>query len=114
MQILSGVVSYDEGDAKWTLDTSNPAARTVLHTVDFLPPFEDAPDVVVAINKFEFPEQTAQKFSVSVHERFATYCVLAFHAWDGSIVESAGASWIAYGDAGDEDEELEATETMGE
>ena len=98
--IESGLVLAPSQRDQWDLAKAETTDRFFTQRVAFDYDFVQAPQVVVALTRFNFFGDTKSKIQVSAppDKIDSKGFTLVFHTWDEGRVHSAQVSWIAYGE----------------
>lgn len=99
LKIQSGLAGNDQGNPGWNLsqpDTS--AQRDYITRIDFHPPFDSPPHVIVSLAEFDMQTATAStQLGVEAHDITPEGFCLRYYTASDSMVYGAKATWIAYG-----------------
>lgn len=96
MHIQTGNHAVAENERAFRPFMTGKGERSFEHVVKFEWPFEEPPQILVAINRLHIPCQAAVRVNVSAEKISASGFTLHYSTWANSQIFGVGAQWIAF------------------
>jgi hypothetical protein len=99
MHIQAGNHAVDDNDRSFQAFKDGEGERYCEHAVKFEQPFEEVPQILVALNHLDVESHTALRLSVTAEKISASGFTLRYSTWANTQVFGVGAQWIAFHEA---------------
>jgi hypothetical protein len=99
MHIQAGNHAVADNDRAFRAFRDGEGERHFEYAVKFEQPFEEVPQILVALNHLDVESHTALRLSVTAEKISASGFTLRYSTWANTQVFSVGAQWIAFHEA---------------
>ena len=96
MHIQAGSHAVPEDDREFRMFKDGEGERHFDHVVKFKEPFEEIPQVLVALDHLDIAAYTALRLKVRAEKISATGFTLRYSTWANTQILGVGSQWIAF------------------
>jgi len=96
MHIQAGRHAVAEDDREFRMFKDGEGERRFDHVVKFKEPFEEIPQVLVALDHLDIAAYTALRLKVRAEKISATGFTLRYSTWANTQILGVGSQWMAF------------------